>query len=320
MSESNSSAKDTHEKRNELWNQSIDHHRQYIDESTGLFCAKHVEQRCCPVCEANNAKPIFDKEGGTYVICSDCSMVYLNPVFTDASLEHFYANNHTAQSEIVDDDLSFYHQIYSAGLDLASHFLADKQHLLDFGCSSGNFLSLAQQKGWKDTVGVELNMAEAKIAQNKGHQIYNSLSDLMTKGRKFDLISLWDVFEHLKDGKESLRQFKKMLSPSGLLLLQVPNAASLAASIMHEKCNMFDGLEHVNLYSPKTITAIANQCGYDILAIDTVISEINVLHNHLHYEHGYTGSQPATDTILPGIDEDYIFQNKLGYKLQVVLK
>ena len=298
----------------------MDYHKQFIDESTGLFQRQHTELRSCPVCKKNNYTPMFVKEGGNYVICCNCRMVYLNPVFTDSSLEHFYANNHSAQSETSDADISFYNRIYSKGLSLVEGITTNHNRILDFGCSSGNFLTLAHQKGWNESVGIELNAKEAEIARSKGHHVFSSIEALIEDGGLFDLITLWDVFEHLKDGEKALRDFKNLLTKDGVILLQVPNAGSLAAKIMHEKCNMFDGLEHVNLYSPDTIETLAKNCGFDVLAIKTVISEINVLQNYLNYEDGYTGSQPSVSSLFPEIDEKYILDNNLGYKMQVAIR
>jgi hypothetical protein len=89
---------------------------------------------------------------------------------------------------------------------------------------------------------------------------------------------------------------------------------------MREECNMFDGLEHVNLYGPETLTKLAERNGYQIAKLTSVISELNVLNNYIHYEAPYSGKMPATDTFLGLASGQEILQNLLGYKLQAVLK
>ena len=110
--------KELHEKRMKMWDESIENHKKYIDTNTGIFFDKYTKKRVCPVCDSSNELEIFIKEGGRYVKCKDCSMVYLNPVFTDAAIKDYYESNHSEQSEVVESDTdNFYVNIYNGGLD-----------------------------------------------------------------------------------------------------------------------------------------------------------------------------------------------------------
>jgi len=103
----NKTVKEIHEKRSILYDSSIANHAQYIDKTTGLFSEKFVKSRNCPVCQNNDYLKIFTKEGGVYVKCRVCTMVYLNPIFTDSALTSYYMNNHAIQSDIVENDQEF---------------------------------------------------------------------------------------------------------------------------------------------------------------------------------------------------------------------
>lgn len=309
-----------HDIRKEMWDASIANHVKYLDPKTGVFNEKYTEFRCCPVCEKNNAIKIFDKEGGIYVKCIDCSMVYLNPVFTDEALKIYYQTNHSVQSEIVETDPDgFYISIYNQGLDSILKEKKSSATILDIGCSSGFFLDQAKLRTI-DTYGVELNKSEYKQAKDKGHIAYNQLLEHIDFERKFDVISMWDVFEHLKDGHSYLDQMKQLLTEDGIIFLQIPSSDSLAAKVLQKHCNMFDGLEHVNLYGEKTISILAQKCGLEIASIKTVISEIGVINNYLNYEDPYSG-RTDNKTYIPNIiDEQEVHDKLLGYKLQIVLK
>ena len=121
------SAKEIHESREKMWDSSIAYHKKYINSTTGLFDEKYLERRVCPVCESNQQRFLFTKEGGQYVKCVVCEMVYLNPVFTDAALNDFYTNNHNVQAEIVENDSPFYNKIYGLGLKMALKHLRQKK-------------------------------------------------------------------------------------------------------------------------------------------------------------------------------------------------
>lgn len=308
----------TQEKRKILWNSSVSRHNKYINRTTGLFDAKFIEDRHCPVCQKNSSRFLFHRHGGTYVKCTDCEMIYLNPVFKDEYLNEFYSTNHAVQSQIVEEDLSFYHSIYSKGLDLIKENRSAHGALLDYGCSSGVFLDLAKKSGFK-TYGIELNQAERTVAKSKGHQIFEQDIRSLAFEQTFDVITLWDVFEHLKDGFTYLAHFKNILSPQGILFMQIPNGFALAAQVLQEKCNMFDGLEHVNLFNHRNIKALAERAGFKVIGMKSVISEKNVLSNYLNFEEPYSDLKTYSQ-LFDVISESAILDQLLGYKLQVAFK
>lgn len=309
-----------HKTRELYWERDMISHSRFINETTGYFEGQYVEERACPVCDSDSSRLLFLKAGGVHVQCKSCEMVYLNPVFTDEALTKFYQENHTGQSEMVDDDVEFYSAIYSQGLDIVKKINSTIRNVLDYGCSGGFFLDIAKNAGIENCFGMELNKIEADISKSKGHSVHNGLLETNPFTEKFDLITLWDVFEHIKDGKSYLKKFYEILSDDGLLFIQVPNAMSLAARIMQEHSNVYDGLEHVNLYSPETLKLIADKAGFKVVEIQTVIPEMNVLNNYLNYENGYTGGREATNNLLGFISEDDLHKHHLGYKVQAVLQ
>ena len=303
--------------RQNMWDQSIENHKFFIDTNTGLFKEEFLETRTCPACGEDNFLDLFVKEGGQYVKCLNCQMVYLNPVFTDDALTAYYTNNKVEQGLVVADDFTFYEKLYKQGLS-AAQTRTSVGNILDIGCSTGLFLDVAKSQGWK-TYGLELNLVESEISRNKGHIISNDLLQTAIFEEKFNIISFWDVFEHLKDGGETLRLSKDLLTSDGVILIQIPSSDSLAARIMQEQCNMFDGLEHVNLYGVNSLTHLVKTSGLEILDIKSVIPELGVINNYLNYEHPYEGDSKSFKSFYNLFTDEDVLQSLLGYKLQVVL-
>ncbi len=311
--------KELHEKRMKMWNESMKNHAKYIDSKTGIFLEEYTEDRVCPVCQNHNELEVFYKEGGRYVKCKDCRMVYINPVFKDSAIKSYYESNHTEQADVVESDTDdFYVNIYNGGLDDLSKLVSKVSKLLDIGCSSGTFLDLSKKRDIA-TYGIELNHAEYEYAKSKGHDVYNELLENIKFDEKFDAITMWDVFEHIKDGEFYLNLMQSLLSDNGVIFLQIPSADSLAAKILREHCNMYDGLEHVNLYGVETIKKLAQKCDLEVISIKTVISEIGVINNYLNYENPYLGNTNNRKFIPNLIDERQIHETLQGYKLQVIL-
>ena len=311
--------RDLHLKRKAMWDASMSNHKQYLDESSGYFLDKLLEARSCPACGSANERVLFRKSGGVYVACNKCSMVYLNPVFKDEILEHHYRNNHELQGEAVSSDIDFYRQIYLKGLGIISSCVPDGKNILDVGCSTGVFLDIAKNGGWQ-TFGLELNEKESIISKQKGHVIKEEMIESVNFDEKFSAITLWDVFEHIKDGHGFLNQAKRLLRDDGVIFIQSPSRDSLAARIMQSSCNMFDGLEHVNLYGYESLSIVAASAGYRIDSFETVISEIGVMNNYIDYYDPYLGFSKNKSSLAGFISENEIHANKLGYKFQACLR
>ena len=275
------------------------------------------EYRYCPVCAQSDAPHLFTVDDGQYVICNFCRMIYLNPVLTDHWLEEYYSSNHTEQALTHPSEQEYYNKIYSRGLRTLSS-LVKVETLLDVGCSDGTFLDLAQANGIR-TFGVEYNEAEIALGREKSHTIWRGSIEQIPNGHRFDAITLWDVFEHIKHGASFLNSLKDLLNPGGIVFLQIPNSSSLAARVMRENCRMFDGMEHVNLYSPTTIEMISKLVNCSIQSIESIIDELGPINNFLGYEDPYAGSFTVRNEF-DWINADHIHENLLGYKLQIVLK
>ena len=294
-------------------------HARYLEPATGFFSEKYTEERNCPACDGPDRREVFQKSGGIYVACNDCKMIYLNPVFKDEYIEDYYRNNHQVQGEIVAADTEFYSGLYNSGLSLISTHFPKPGRILDVGCSSGSFLDIAKHEAW-DCYGLELNAGEAKLARAKGHTIQECLISAGEFDVKFDAISLWDVYEHIKDGAEFLRHCRNLLTSDGVVFLQSPSSDSLAAKILQSHCNMFDGLEHVNLFGKESLRRICASAGFELSSYRTVISEIGVINNYLDYDDPYLGFSKNKTSIMHLIDENALYENDLGYKFQACLK
>lgn len=318
MKNDHRTTRELHLERKEMWDASMQNHTRYLSAETALFDPQYLTQRACPACQTDETHFLFHKSGGTYVACEHCDMVYLNPVFKDDVLDDYYRNNHQLQGRVVSDDIGFYAALYKQGLQAIAHHTSSG-HILDIGCSTGIFLDIARESGWQ-CHGLELNHEEAQVARAKGHAIQKNPLDQATFDQPLDAITLWDVFEHIKDGFSLLAECRKRLSPAGIVFIQSPSRDALAAQILQSRCNMFDGLEHVNLYGMKSMQMLSEKAGFDIISFQTVISEIGVINNYLEYRDPYLGSSTNKKDIFGVMDEQWIHAHNRGYKFQICLR
>lgn len=109
---------------------------------------------------------------------------------------------------------------------LISQLHPQKGTLLDIGAGTGDFLSEAKNQNWQIT-GIEPNDKAKAIAVSKGVCFAASLETL--ENHTFDVITMWHVLEHVPDLEKQIQELKRLLKPSGTLIIAVPNFKSFDA-------------------------------------------------------------------------------------------
>ena len=111
-------------------------------------------------------------------------------------------------------------------LELINSEQVSKGRLLDIGAGTGDFLTVAKENGWK-TVGIEPSHRAKAIAVSKGISFVESTKELAHAS--FDVISMWHVLEHVPDLDFQIKELKRLLKPTGTLIVAVPNFKSFDA-------------------------------------------------------------------------------------------
>ena len=124
---------------------------------------------------------------------------------------------------------------------IASYF-PEKGQLLDIGAGTGEFLLQAKKKGWK-VKGIEPDENARMLARQKGIKLVADSSTF--KAEKFDVISMWHVFEHVYDLKNQIIELEQLLKKDGLLIIAVPNYKSFDASYYKEFWAAYDVPRHL---------------------------------------------------------------------------
>lgn len=139
----------------------------------------------------------------------------------------------------------------------------DTKELLDIGCGNGHFLAAAKEKGWNIN-GLELDPeTAARAAKLTGLAISSSLKEIELE-KRFQVITLWHVLEHVYEIDAYFEFFKNRLAPNGKLLLALPNAASFDANYFKEHWAAYDVPRHIYHFTPATISALAAKYGFTL--------------------------------------------------------
>jgi len=142
--------------------------------------------------------------------------------------------------------------------------------LLDLGCSSGSFLKFLKGGPWK-LYGIEISAKSAEIAEERsGAQIFvGDVLDAPFLSESFDVITCFDVLEHLYEPRKVLAKVREWLKPDGIFYILAPNVESAEAHIFG---SYWCGLElprHLYHYSPFSLRHLANSVGLHEISLVT---------------------------------------------------
>ncbi|MBI4280778.1 class I SAM-dependent methyltransferase [Candidatus Uhrbacteria bacterium] len=148
--------------------------------------------------------------------------------------------------------------------------------VLEIGSGHGLFLALVKQAGWHG-VGVELNQRAADVSRERFdlEVRQGTIESVELAPLSFEVITLWDIFEHVNDPRGLLSLAHDLLVPAGLLILETPNLSSLLDKTVMALARIgitgpartFYGLHHLTLWNPKTIRCILRETGFELKEI-----------------------------------------------------
>ena len=128
-----------------------------------------------------------------------------------------------------------------------------QKSILDIGAGTGDFLEYCRDNKYSVT-GTEPSEAARRIAKQKGIDLYKSIEEISDK--KFDVITMWHVLEHVPNLFECLEQLKDMLKEKGKLIIAVPNFKSYDAEYYKEYWAAYDVPRHLWHFSQKSIRTL----------------------------------------------------------------
>jgi 2-polyprenyl-3-methyl-5-hydroxy-6-metoxy-1,4-benzoquinol methylase len=154
-------------------------------------------------------------------------------------------------------------------------------YLLDIGCGSGRFLSIARQLGWK-TIGIEMDPKASAVARSKGLEIIQDTYRYLDNFTGiFDCIICAHVLEHVHYPNEMLSKIEKALKPHGKLLLSLPNSTSKFRYLFGENWRGLEAPRHLAIPSANYLKERLQYIGFVVetshtCKIDTTAESLRI--------------------------------------------
>jgi SAM-dependent methyltransferase len=241
-----------------------------------------MADRECIVCGQGPPFPaLYSRDGFTLVRCPGCRLVFLDPQPGAELLERAYYHDEAFSRALMGE-------LRQTTLERAREKLAHLRaagalrpgmRVLDVGASSGAWLEVAAEAGARSAIGVELGAGTAAAARARGLDVRTgTLEDVLPSlaGEQFDLITFWDVLEHLPDPRHELHLALGLLRPGGHLAATFPNVEGLYPRLTYRLFARRTGVweypelpVHFYDFSPVTARRLLERLGYEVEAIRT---------------------------------------------------
>ena len=186
--------------------------------------------------------------------------VYAGDYFTGASQGFGYTDYDVDKQPMVPTFKTYLERIgrYTAP--------GEGKKMLDVGAATGFFLNLAREAGW-ETAGIEPSVSAAQLAREQ--KKLDVRAGLLEPGvyapGSFDVITLWDVIEHVPDPVGFSRLVHDLLKPGGVYAINTPDASSLYGRAMGEKWHALCPPEHLTLFTNEALDQLLAASGFQML-------------------------------------------------------
>jgi SAM-dependent methyltransferase len=220
----------------------------------------------CPACFSGGVKEAFAEFGLTVFRCDACGHLFSSkPV--DQDYDGYFGEE--AGPDAVRAAMQAHERLYD---DFLAEVLPKKHtgKLLDVGCGYGFFIKAMLEKTAWQAWGVETSATAVTIAEKELglSTVIHGAVETAELPAPFDVITMFDVLEHVPDPDRLLAAVKRLLAPGGLLFIHTPNAAvqllkAKAKRRLHGGIrpggHYLEAHDHVNIYSPQSIKTVLSR-------------------------------------------------------------
>jgi len=237
----------------------------------------------CPVCGGTGFRSLYaatvpddDADESVYfgssraraghlsiVRCTRCGLVMTNPQDDGATLARVYSAHQDPAYEL---EYKNRQRAALQHLGLVMRYQPKPARILDVGCATGIFVGAAEEAGWQAT-GIDASewmISRARSRCPGATFRIATLEKVSFPAEAFQVVTLWDVLEHVQRPEETLERIRGWLGPEGWLFLSMPNAESMVARLMGKHWVLLLR-EHLWYFSPHTIGTLLSRAGFELV-------------------------------------------------------
>ncbi len=277
-----------------------------------------MSDRPCEACSGSRFAKIFTKLEHDFYRCSECGLERIDPQPSDATLAAIYGKHYYdawglhGQEEIVRGLKKSTFRRNLEGIPGAK-----RGKLLDCGAATGFLMEVAAEIGF-DAYGVELSEYGAgEIAKRFGrdHVFQGEIEQATFAPGSFDVVTMYDYLEHVRDPERVLRRARELLAPGGVLSITTPSTGSFTHHVMGRHWSHYK-LEHLYYFGPDSLARLLERAGFHRVHDTRAWKTMNLRYIHHQMETyptpGLTLVARTMAKVLPGPLMDRSFPILMG--------
>ena len=259
-----------------------DVHNRYIElvkiDADVIFRDKSTFQPLsCPACGGGCHESQFTKSGFHYVQCVDCDTLFMNPRPTYDNLMQIYTNSPSTKFWVEEFFLPMAEARREKIFKPRAQYITEKFPRLrtgiigDIGAGFGIF-SEELIKIWPDAniMAIEPSVDMAQICRDKCLAVLESAMENVDPDRqKFDLLTSFELFEHLHDPAVLAKKAFALLRPGGYLYLTTLNGLGFDIQLLWESSKSVTPPHHLNFFNPQSIRLMLEKIGFTLIEAST---------------------------------------------------
>lgn len=233
-----------------------------------------MESVTCNLCGGSHFERLYVVRSFNVVRCSACGLVFVNPRLVASELRRIYNAPDYYDRGYPDyktKKMFIRWEAYPLLRNIRQFLGKPGGRILDVGCSFGFFMDVARQTGY-EVQGIEVSEQASAFARDElGLDVRTwNLAEAQFDAGAFDVITMWDVLEHLTDPHASLDKMHHWLKPGGILALATPNIASPLARWTRGGWEQIKPEYHLYYFTPVTLQRICEAAGFSVLRLSTM--------------------------------------------------
>lgn len=233
----------------------------------------------CQICGHSSSYALVSKNRkikeieyhSTWVECELCGSAHIDPYPSQDELKKFYAADYTELHKL------YYSKNYEKvifenyGLSLKDAGLSinhyQEKSILDYGCANGVFykyLIEIQNLDRKNIFGCDIESDTLKTCKKLSSNFF-SIEEVYQIQKRFDLITLWNVIEHIFEPQKEIKSIVQLLKDDGQIFIETPMFGKLAQKLGADWSHYLV-TEHINLFSRSAIKKMFEDIGFKCIS------------------------------------------------------
>jgi 2-polyprenyl-3-methyl-5-hydroxy-6-metoxy-1,4-benzoquinol methylase len=198
--------------------------------------------------------------------CASCEAIYQHPRPKPVKMMEFYPSNYQQYTPALTNESRWRRFFRNYGLWKRAALIGNYvqwSRLLDVGCATGDFLAFVRHKG--QVIGLEPVHSAAQCARHQvGSVVVRAvLNTSPFSNESFDVVTLWDVLEHVYDPRRVIDEASRILRVGGILVVNHPNLDSIDRYIFGKFWLGYELPRHLYLFPTKLLRQLMSEYGLE---------------------------------------------------------